>query len=184
MQQKTLADNLKDDAISLSLNLNLDKNDNVKNVTCVETTASESKFTESLELEQESSTLIQNLNAKLIEFTKLAHGWDGYSGIPLPLKNAKVAESVLKKIIVHRIPEPSVVPGGDGAVQIEWHINNFDLEFTVSRFGELRAWRYNVKSEVESEIRLDEMEKESFFSTLSSWVSDLSKVKNSSNISN
>ena len=120
MQQETLADNLKDDPSSLPLNLNLDKNDNVKNVTCVETTASDSKFVESIELEQEPSILIQNINSKLIEFTKLAYGLDRYSGIPLPLKNAKVAENVWKKVILHQIPEPSLVSGGDGAVQIEW----------------------------------------------------------------
>ena len=172
MQSKILAESYTSEVSSSSLNVDSDGNNGIEDFSNKLSKNDE----KSSEPEYEPSTLIQKIKTKLLEYTKLSPGWDGYSGIPLPSKNVKIMVGAIEKVILHQIPMPSVVPGGDGAVQIEWHVNDFDLEFTVSSFGELSVWRYDIRSESESEMLLDEMDKEKFFLTLTQWISDLSRI--------
>ena len=68
--------------------------------------------------------MIIELKAKCIELTKLNFGWDGYNGIAVPLERAKLAIRLIENLVTPFTPQPSIVHGCDGAIQIEWHEKN------------------------------------------------------------
>ena len=78
------------------------------------------------------SQLIVKLKEKCLEFTKLEFGWDGYDGIAVPLERAKLATRLIENLVTPLIPRPDVVPGCDGAIQIEWHEMKYDLEIELT----------------------------------------------------
>ena len=67
----------------------------------------------------------------LDELQRLQVGWDGYYGLPVSFANASFAQELLKKICSAETPCPQIVPGVDGDLQIEWHLQDVDIELHV-----------------------------------------------------
>ena len=65
-----------------------------------------------------------------------------------------------------------MVPGSDGTLQIEWHINQFDLEIDVLAPYSVAATRYDCISG-----NVDEVELDTDFTILSEWISELGQVR-------
>jgi hypothetical protein len=65
-------------------------------------------------------------------YLRLPQGWDGYSGKPLRHETGMFALEVLNGMLGPSIPNPHIVPVGDGGVQIEWHENQFDIELYIA----------------------------------------------------
>ena len=121
------------------------------------------------------SQLMMELKEKCIEYTKLKFGWDGYDGIAVPLASANLAIQLIEKLVSPSVPEPSIVPGGDGAIQIEWHEKKYHLEieiFNPLAIGILLIKR-NTRKMFESELNLSDENEEKIYSVLSGYVNKL-----------
>ena len=59
----------------------------------------------------------------LTVLASLADGWDGYGGAPITEAAMRVARAI------------HVVPTCNGGIQVEWHVNGWDLEVEVSKDG-------------------------------------------------
>ena len=111
-----------------------------------------------------SSVLGERFNA----ITSLPLGWDGYKGKPVSFTCARFAAQILERLYDPNIAPPSLVPGSDGTLQIEWHINQYDVELDVQSPYNIVATRYNCSTE-----RLDEIEIHSDLTIIAQWVGEL-----------
>lgn len=105
------------------------------------------------------------LEPKFSELLVLEQNWDGYEGGPLNSAVAEKAKSLLNRVYCFGVIPPSLVPGGDGSLQIEWHVNNIDLEIDILEPEDITV-RFCSDSSIESRDSLDERE-------LSAWVAQL-----------
>lgn len=71
-----------------------------------------------------------------IRLSLLPPDWDSFGGEAIPLNVIKESMSWLMGIYRPGMPEPSIVPGSDGSVQVEWHVNGVDLEVLFGPDGE------------------------------------------------
>lgn len=114
----------------------------------------------------------QELESRLGELTGLPAGWDGYQGKPVSFGNAEFAANLIKSICFDNIPAPQLVPGSDGTLQLEWHLNGYDIEIDVLAPFEVVATRHDRVTGEE-----DEIEVQSDFSELAEWVKALGKTR-------
>jgi hypothetical protein len=98
----------------------------------------------------------------------LPKGWDGYSGIPVTFTCAVFAASLLERLYVDGVPVPQLVPGSDGSIQIEWHVNGYDVELDVLAPYEVSAVRRSLATN-----DVDEVELQTDFTALIGWIAAL-----------
>ncbi|MEX0582467.1 MAG: hypothetical protein WD185_02245 [Sneathiella sp.] len=108
------------------------------------------------------------LNARFNKLTSLKIGWDGYRGKPVSFTCAKFAAVLLERLFVEGVPVPTLVPGSDGTLQIEWHRNQYDVEIDVFGANNVVASRYDHLSDREECFEL-----QSDFSEIAGWIGDL-----------
>jgi len=108
------------------------------------------------------------LREKLNALTALPIGWDGYHGVPVSFDCARFAVRILDAICDGAVPAPSLVPGSDGTLQIEWHCCGFDVELDVLDVGQVDAYRLNRGTGEEEEIELGVD-----FTQISTWIEDM-----------
>lgn len=106
------------------------------------------------------------------ELTALPVGWDGYDGKPVSFQCASFAAAVLAKLFQNGVPAPSLVPGADGSLQIEWHRNGYDVELDVLDAQRVIAMRLNHQTQ-EEEL----LEVENDFSKIATWIAALADSK-------
>jgi hypothetical protein len=111
---------------------------------------------------------MQAINERFDELTSLPRGWDGYGGNPVSFSVAQFAGQLLKQLYVHQLRIPSLVPGGDGSLQIEWHLNGFDIELDVLAPYKVFATRFDCNTEVE-----DTLELTNDFTQPSNWIKQM-----------
>lgn len=111
-----------------------------------------------------STALGERFNA----LTALPAGWDGYEGRPVSFTCARFAAQLLARLFDPEIPPPSLVPGSDGTLQIEWHINQYDVEIDISAPFRVAASRFDCINDT-----IEEVELETDFSILAQWLSEL-----------
>ncbi len=124
-------------------------------------------------VEADNSVWVKELKSRFDELTSLKHGWDGYNGLPVSFTCADFAAAILERLCISDVPAPSLVPGSDGTLQIEWHRNQFDVEIDVLGANNVVASRYNYMTEIEESIEL-----QSDFSEIVEWISDLATDHN------
>ncbi|MER9758497.1 hypothetical protein [Mesorhizobium sp. M0138] len=110
----------------------------------------------------------EQVMAKLNELVALPTGWDGYSGSGVTFEIAHFSANLLQSIFVPDAPIPSLVPGSDGSMQIEWHAHGFDIELDVIAVNQVMCLRRDVASGVELELFL-----ETDFKEVRSWMIEL-----------
>lgn len=88
------------------------------------------------------------------QFVALEINWDGYGGIATTFDAAAEGLRILSQIMLPEDPAPSVVPGGDGSIQFEWHTVKADFEFAVGAAGNATA--YFASRDGHTEVELDE----------------------------
>jgi len=71
--------------------------------------------------------------------SSLPEDWDSYGGRPLTFEAAFRALEFLAGYLPSNSVPPSVVPGSDGGVQMEWHRCAGDLEIAFDHEGEISA---------------------------------------------
>jgi hypothetical protein len=119
-------------------------------------------------IEDHRSEWNATLSGRLGDLVKLRHGWDGYRAQPVSFKSAKFAALMLEKLFLKELSAPSLVPGVDGSLQIEWHKNGYDVELDVLGPNNVHAYRYDSISGEEEEIHL-----ENNFFVVSEWLRDM-----------
>jgi hypothetical protein len=115
-----------------------------------------------------SSPWLSTLNQRFNELVSLPKGWDGYSGVAVTFSCASFAANLLERLYADGVPAPQLVPGADGSVQIEWHINGYDVELDVLAPYKVNAIRRNVVTD-----EVEELELQADFTALTSWIAGL-----------
>ena len=108
------------------------------------------------------------LVGKFNQLTALRLGWDGYTGRPVSFTCAMFAAQLIERLFDEAIPPPSLVPGSDGTLQFEWHMNGYDVEVDVLGDYNVIATRYDCLDGTEEELELD-----TDFTALAGWISEL-----------
>lgn len=118
------------------------------------------------------SRWVRVLEARLNELTSLPRGWNGYRSLPVSFSCASFAANLLERICVDGLAPPSLVPGTDGTLQIEWHRNKYDLEIDVLGPGNVIASRTDLVTG-----QCDEIELQNDFTQLAAWVRELATAR-------
>lgn len=108
------------------------------------------------------------LTSRLNELTSLPKGWDGYAGRPVLFTTARFAAELLERLYDAAVAPPSLVPGSDGTLQIEWHANQYDIEIDVLGPYKVQASRFDHLAGVDEDLDL-----EADVTPLAQWISDL-----------
>ncbi|MEZ5537659.1 MAG: hypothetical protein R3F02_18825 [Thiolinea sp.] len=103
---------------------------------------------------QNTSDWVVNLGERLNSLTSLPPNWDGYSGVPVSFDCAQFAANLIEQLYVDGVPAPQLVPGSDGTLQMEWHVNQFDIEIDILAPYDVTAMRYDLMSDTEEELKL------------------------------
>lgn len=77
---------------------------------------------------------------ELEALTKLSDGWDGYRAKPVKMDNCFYALRILEQICSDESPKPQIFPGISGDLQLEWHINDIDIELHIVRPNDVYFW--------------------------------------------
>jgi len=118
---------------------------------------------------QLQSAWMQILQVRFDELSSLPQGWDGYRGSPVSFTCASFAAAMLERLCQENVSAPSLVPGSDGTLQIEWHENLYDIEIDVLSPQNIVATRYDHVTD-----KVVVLELESDFTQIGGWISDLS----------
>jgi hypothetical protein len=70
--------------------------------------------------------------SQLVTLMGLQAGWDSYGALKPNRESAMFALEVLEKLMHVDTPIPSIVPSHSGGIQLEWHVNQVDLEIHVA----------------------------------------------------
>lgn len=109
-----------------------------------------------------------DIETRLHELYQLPSGWDGYQGQSLTQANLDLARRLLRAIMAPEMPHPSFVPGADGSLQVEWHVDGIDIE------ADLINGRIVTLSRVEREIDMeDTVEEDEAIRMLTEWLEPL-----------
>jgi len=114
----------------------------------------------------------QRVIERLDELCKLQVGWDGYQAPPVSFANAHFAASMLASACPLDAPEPQIVPGASGDLQIEWHTETTDIELHIRAPNDVDAWRV-VMSAPERE---DQLHLTMDFRVVADWLVELSEA--------
>lgn len=117
----------------------------------------------------QSNWMVQ-LIAKFIQLTNLPVGWDGYDAAPITFEVAKFSADLVELLCQNDIIAPSVVPGSDGSIQLEWHRRKLDLEIKIVAPNKIVALKFDQLTDVEEELQLD-----CDFARLEKWISELNR---------
>ena len=71
------------------------------------------------------------------ELLELPPNWNGYGGRPVTGVAVVEALKVLAAFASNVEEAPAIVPTGRGGLQIEWHMNDLDLEISISPNGRI-----------------------------------------------
>jgi hypothetical protein len=69
---------------------------------------------------------------QMVGLIGLPQGWDSYRALKPNREAAMFALEMLEKLMHVDTPVPSIVPSHGGGIQLEWHINDIDLEIHVA----------------------------------------------------
>jgi len=118
------------------------------------------------------SSWVQSLEERFNNLTSLPIGWDGYDGLPVIFNYAYFAVSLLEQVYNKSVSPPSLVPGSDGTLQIEWHENQYDIEIDILGANNVVATRYDLVTNLEEthELKND-------FSIVVEWIDSLAKER-------
>lgn len=119
-----------------------------------------------------NSRWMKELASRFDEVVGLDTGWDGYSAVPVSFSIAQFAAQMVERLCIPNVPAPSLVPGSDGSLQVEWHVAGFDIELDVSAPLEVEAYRRNHDTGEEDEINI-----ESDFTQIAHWISEVAAAR-------
>ncbi len=94
-------------------------------------------------------------SARLERLRGLSRGWDGPGSIPVEGRLLRQAVQLVMEALAgsRKASAPSLVPGGDGSIQIEWHTKLGEIEFDLAVNGKRSIWIHDrlTGKEIEGE---------------------------------
>lgn len=110
-----------------------------------------------------------SISERLTELCALERGWDGYNAEPVAFDTANFALRMLEAICGSDAPPPSIVPGPNGDLQVEWHTDDTDIELHVRGPNDVHAWRSSPAAAMgDEEFRLT-----NDFTLVADWIRGL-----------
>ena len=106
------------------------------------------------------------LTSRIGDLISLPIGWDGYNGKPVSWQCAQFAMEILQRLYRENVPPPSIVPGSDGSLQMEWHRNGYDVELDILSVNNVVATLICHDNESEDQ----ELEIGNDFSPIVAWI--------------
>jgi hypothetical protein len=106
---------------------------------------------------------------RLNHLVALQRGWDGYGGHAVQFDTAAFALKLLESAFDSDVPAPQIVPGSDGGLQLEWHLEQGDIELDVEAPYRVYAWSNIAGEEAEVQLTND-------FTVVSEWLAALSET--------
>jgi hypothetical protein len=108
-------------------------------------------------VEGNQSVWNDELQHRFNRITELPLGWDGYQGKPVSFACASFASKILEQLFIDGLIAPSIIPGSDGTLQIEWHKSKMDVELDVLGPNSVLAYMKDdeLASNTEIEIQND-----------------------------
>ncbi|MGA8169573.1 MAG: hypothetical protein WB816_01855 [Methylocystis sp.] len=106
---------------------------------------------------------------RLEDLCKLPMGWDGYDAPPIAFENALFAAEMLVAMCPLSAPEPAIVPGAEGDLQVEWLTEDVDIELRIRAPYDVEACRADGPTP-EHEVRLHLT---TDFSAVFAWLAEL-----------
>jgi hypothetical protein len=88
--------------------------------------------------------------ARVTALLKMRAGWDSYRALPVRHDAAMFALTILENVMRSSTPSPSVIPSASGGLQLEWHVNDIDLEIHVLEPYKGEVWWYDHSTGGES----------------------------------
>lgn len=82
---------------------------------------------------QKRGQLAVTLRKRGDELKALPEGWDSYGGSRIDGETVDRAIEIALALAPQFSIEPSLVPGSDGTVQVEWHADGFNVEVWINR---------------------------------------------------
>lgn len=113
------------------------------------------------------------IKSRLEELSKLEAGWDGYRGVPMRFEIGYFAAEIIKNLCDLSTPYmPQIIPGSNGDVQIEWHVNGRSIELHVKAPYDVTAWRNNDASGENGE----EINITTDFTVIGEWLKEFTRA--------
>lgn len=125
-----------------------------------------------IRVEGDRSAWNASLSKRFDQICKLEQGWDGYKGQPVSFACAHFAATILEHLYTDGLPAPSLVPGSDGTMQIEWHRNQYDIELDVLAPNKVAAYRNDLLSYQEDEIDIS-----NDFKVVNLWLNEMKAAR-------
>lgn len=91
---------------------------------------------------------------RLDKLMRLERNWDGYNALAISFPIAFFALNLIDRLFVDGVVEPSIVPGSDGTLQLEWHVNQYDVELDILGVNNIVATRVNCRTGVVESVPL------------------------------
>ena len=127
---------------------------------------------ERVRITKHNSDWMRTLEKRFNNIVSLDNGWDGYQAKPVSFSIAQFAASIIERLYSPQVPPPSIVPGSDGTMQIEWHFNGYDIELDVFAPLQVEAFRYDHTTEHEEYIEVG-----SDFTKVAEWIAELGEER-------
>ncbi len=112
-------------------------------------------FVARIVLDKSRPRVIQNVVEKLNRALALPRNWDSYGGKGASPTATLFALSWFDDVYQTGLPAPSVVPGSDGSIQLEWHMRGVDFEVLFLPSGGAEFAFGDHESGVKEEGHLD-----------------------------
>lgn len=80
---------------------------------------------------------------RLDHLMELRSNWDGYGGVPVSEETRTIVLKLLYNVLSPSDAIPSLVPGTNGAVNVEWHRQGLTFEVEVEPSGRLCAYYFD-----------------------------------------
>ncbi len=95
---------------------------------------------------------------QLLRLSSLNVNWDSYGGIAPSLEKLEAVIDLLCYTEIDTFPEPVVVPGSNGEIQLEWYLGNRELEIEFGSTGRLEFLRTDNESGSEDEGVVEDLD--------------------------
>ena len=76
----------------------------------------------------------------MLSIRSLRTNWDGYGAAPISEGTIEQLEKILRHDLPEQMQPGSIVPGADGSLQAEWHLETTEMGIVVESDGSISSW--------------------------------------------
>lgn len=81
--------------------------------------------------QQRIQEILDRVGGRLARLLFMPPAWDSFEGKRTTIEAAQGATEILLELLDDNVPEPAIVPGSDGSLQLEWHLASGELEINI-----------------------------------------------------